>query len=107
MGQHGVGLAAVAALFLPGLPGAAVSPAALPAFAPAEDDEGIAVPILMYHGILKDSSWNACVISPAELESDLKYLRRAGYTTIGIPGPTYLLIWIAATAGSFPSTSPC
>ncbi len=46
---------------------------------------GIAVPILMYHGILKGSShWNACVISPAELESGLKHLRKAGYTTIGI-----------------------
>ena len=79
-----LGMLLVAALFLPGLPGA-VSPAALPAFAPTDGDEGIAVPILMYHGVLKDSNrWNAYVISPAELESDLKYLRQAGYTTIGI-----------------------
>ncbi len=57
-----LGLLLVAALLLPGLPGV-VSPAVLPAFAPTEGDEGVTVPILMYHGVLNDSSrWNAYVI---------------------------------------------
>ena len=45
--------------------------------------QGVEVPIVMYHSVLKDESRHGqYVISPAELESDLKYLRDHGYTTI-------------------------
>ncbi|MCI9272651.1 MAG: polysaccharide deacetylase family protein [Clostridiales bacterium] len=46
-------------------------------------DEGIEVPILMYHGILKDKKLQGkYVISPDLFESDLKYLKDHGYNTI-------------------------
>ena len=42
-----------------------------------------AVPILMYHSLLKDGAFqNRFVISPQLLESDLQYLQEHGYTTI-------------------------
>lgn len=45
--------------------------------------DSIKLPILMYHGLLKDTSMqNKFVISPARFESDLKYLKKHGYTTI-------------------------
>lgn len=45
--------------------------------------EGIRVPIIMYHGILKDENRQSTyVISPQLLESDLKYLKDNGYTSI-------------------------
>ena len=41
------------------------------------------VPILMYHGVLEDSSRQGrYVISPQLLESDLAVLRDRGYTTV-------------------------
>lgn len=41
------------------------------------------LPIIMYHHILKDKSKHGkFVISPDEFESDLKYLKKNGYTTI-------------------------
>lgn len=46
-------------------------------------DVGIKLPILMYHGIRKDSSaQNKYVISPEEFENDLKFLKENGYDTI-------------------------
>lgn len=43
----------------------------------------ITLPVLMYHGIKKDTSaQNKYVISPDEFESDLKYLKENGYKTI-------------------------
>lgn len=48
-----------------------------------EVKEGIRVPIIMYHGILKDESRQSTyVISPQLFESDLKYLKENGYTSI-------------------------
>lgn len=45
--------------------------------------EEITLPILMYHGIRKDSSaLNDYVISPEEFEADLKYLEENGYKTV-------------------------
>ena len=45
--------------------------------------QGIEVPIIMYHSVLKDENLQGkYVIAPYELESDLKYLTRHGYTTI-------------------------
>lgn len=49
----------------------------------AQPEEGVEVPILMYHGILKDKKLQGkYVISPDQFESDLKYLKDHGYTTI-------------------------
>lgn len=43
----------------------------------------IELPVIMYHGIRKDSSaQNEYVISPQEFENDLKYLKENNYTTI-------------------------
>lgn len=42
------------------------------------------LPIIMYHHILKDESRHGdFIISPDDLESDLKYIKKQGYTTIG------------------------
>lgn len=47
-------------------------------------EEGIKLPILMYHHVRKDSSaWGKFVISPQEFEEDLKFLKENGYQTIG------------------------
>lgn len=48
-----------------------------------EDKAVVELPILMYHSILKDESRaGSYVISPAELESDLAWLRDNGFETI-------------------------
>jgi peptidoglycan/xylan/chitin deacetylase (PgdA/CDA1 family) len=45
--------------------------------------EGVDLPVVMYHAVLKDEARHGqYVISPAELENDLLYLKRQGYTTI-------------------------
>ncbi|MDO4552457.1 MAG: polysaccharide deacetylase family protein, partial [Bacillota bacterium] len=59
---------------------AAAAAAAARSLAP---EDSTAVPILMYHGFLKDPSMqNQFVISPSLLESDLQYLKERGYTTV-------------------------
>lgn len=45
------------------------------------ENESIAVPIIMYHGV-KLSNPGRDVITPAEFENDLKYLKSCNYTTI-------------------------
>ncbi len=53
----------------------------------ADEDhrEGVFVPIIMYHSILKDeSAWNDYVLSPIELEKDIVYLKRNGWTPVFI-----------------------
>lgn len=46
-------------------------------------DNGIKVPIVMYHGTIpKSKDLGKFVITPAELESDIKYLKNHGYTSI-------------------------
>lgn len=46
-------------------------------------EPGTSVPILMYHSIRKDpAAWGTYVISPAQLEADLKYLQEHGYHTV-------------------------
>lgn len=56
----------------------------LPAVATGgELEDGIRVPIIMYHAILKEESRQSTyVISPQLLENDLKYLTENGYTSI-------------------------
>lgn len=45
--------------------------------------EGIEVPILMYHSVLKDTNRSGkYVITPSQMEDDLKYLSDNGYTTV-------------------------
>lgn len=45
--------------------------------------DGIELPIIMYHSVLKDESLQGkYVISPQELESDVRYLAEHGYTTV-------------------------
>lgn len=47
--------------------------------------EGYYVPVIMYHSILKDSSLQGrYVVSPSQLENDLKYLSENGYTAITV-----------------------
>lgn len=51
--------------------------------ADVHEEEDIAVPIVLYHSILeKDKINNRYCITPAELESDLEYIRDNGYSTI-------------------------
>ena len=46
-------------------------------------EEAVEVPILMYHGILKDKKLQGkYVIDPELLESDLCYLKEHGYTAV-------------------------
>lgn len=45
--------------------------------------EGVSLPILMYHSILKNpSSAGKYVISPDTFEADMKYLKENGYTSV-------------------------
>lgn len=46
-------------------------------------EEGVEIPVVMYHSVLKDESRHGkYVISPAEFENDLLYLKKHGYTTV-------------------------
>ena len=45
-------------------------------------EDGIALPIIMYHGVLKNSHLGKYVITPSEFESDMKYLSNHNYTSI-------------------------
>lgn len=49
----------------------------------AKEQEGIKVPIIMYHSILKSKN-GTFIISPESLENDFKYIKEQGYTTITI-----------------------
>lgn len=49
------------------------------------DNEGVFLPIIMYHSILKDKKLqNDYTISPSLFENDLKYLTGNGYTTVTV-----------------------
>ncbi len=51
----------------------------------AFSDEGIELPVIMYHSILKDSSRiGKYVASPSQLEGDLKYLKENGFESVTI-----------------------
>lgn len=48
-----------------------------------EAAEGICVPIIMYHNILKENPKNVrFIITNAQLEEDLSYLKKNGYSTV-------------------------
>ena len=47
------------------------------------DISGVQLPVIMYHSILKDTSRSGkYVVTPLQLDSDIKYLHSLGYTTI-------------------------
>lgn len=49
----------------------------------SEEDDGIRVPIVMYHSVLKKSKeMGKYVITPTEFESDLRYLKEHDYSSI-------------------------
>lgn len=45
-------------------------------------EDGIAVPIIMYHSILKNSHLGKYVITPEEFEEDIRYLNEHKYNSI-------------------------
>lgn len=62
---------------------AAVIFAAIYTVSAAMPKEAVQLPVVMYHSVLKDESRHGkYVISPAEFENDLLYLREHGYETI-------------------------
>lgn len=68
---------------------AAHQPQAVPAdgqgLQTTNEEEGICVPAVMYHGMLKDASKQGkYVISPETFEKDLQYLKANGYTAVGV-----------------------
>lgn len=77
-------LCAMTAIFLAGLVCVGIGLRTAPAAsAEAESTEGIALPIVMYHGLLKEEKRQGqYVISPDLFESDLQYLTKHGYTTV-------------------------
>src|SRR5574344_2139872 len=46
-----------------------------------KEERGIPVPIVMYHSVIKSKS-GKYIVHPIEFESDLKYIKENGYTTI-------------------------
>lgn len=57
--------------------------AAVAVTASAMTAEGVDIPVVMYHALLKDPARQGqYVITPAEFEADLIYLKKHGYTTI-------------------------
>lgn len=50
-------------------------------FSKAETDNSIAVPIVMYHSVLKSKSGDY-IVHPETLEKDFQYIQSKGYTTI-------------------------
>ena len=63
--------------------------------APVRAEEALRLPIVMYHHISeKPGQWNDYVISPAEFEADLRWLRDHGYETVSL---SQLLAWQEGT----------
>lgn len=51
----------------------------------AQTEESIQLPVAMYHHISTDPKWlGDYVISPEQLEEDLKYIQKCGYTTVSV-----------------------
>lgn len=60
-----------------------ISVAALAFAADTKGSDGIKTPILMYHSVLKnEGSSGKYVVSPDLFESDMRYLKENGYTTV-------------------------
>ncbi|MEG1773450.1 MAG: polysaccharide deacetylase family protein [Oscillospiraceae bacterium] len=68
----------VCALALLLLGTASAMPQAIPV-----DAKGVAVPIIMYHSVLRDPARaGAYILSPDTVEEDLRYLKQRGYTSL-------------------------
>lgn len=50
-------------------------------FSNAQTEDSVAVPIIMYHSVLKSKSGDY-IVHPETLENDLKYIQSKGYSTI-------------------------
>lgn len=48
----------------------------------ADSKEGIALPVIMYHSVLKNTGPEKYIVSVTEFENDIQYLKENGYTTI-------------------------
>lgn len=78
-------LAAAAALALGCAAGVLIRSAFAVRPASAAPSQGIPLPAVMYHGLLRDPALQGTyVIDPALLESDLAYLQEKGYTPVHI-----------------------
>lgn len=70
--------------------------AARPAVPTAAEEEGVRLPIVMYHSILRDpAKTGAYVLPPEVLASDLDYLQERGYETVTVAD---LLAYVAGEA---------
>jgi len=57
----------------------------------AAQRDAVALPVVMYHDVSRNpASWGPYVVSEAELESDLKWLKAHGYQTVSVQN---LLDW--------------
>lgn len=75
-----ISLAGILLLLIVGITGATVG-----ALNSTQKFEGTPLTIVMYHGVVKDSRHQGTyMISPALLESDMKYLKDKGYTGITV-----------------------
>lgn len=78
-------LCAIMALCLSGLICVAIGLGTAAAQTEAAEKEGITLPIIMYHSLLKEEKRQGqFVISPDQFEKDLQYLTGRGYTTVVI-----------------------
>lgn len=48
----------------------------------ADSREGIPLPVIMYHSVLKNTGPEKYIISVSEFENDMKYLKENGYTAV-------------------------
>lgn len=72
------------------------------AFAPAPETR--ALPVVMYHSLLRDPArWGDYVVSPAQLERDLAYLQEQGYVFVTMAE----VIGFVSGAGTLPKSPPC
>lgn len=74
---------AVVAVLLAVICAAVFTLSAIKPSAEQSEKQGIFVPIIMYHSILKDEAMRGeFVVSPAQVERDIQYLKENGYTAV-------------------------
>ena len=81
--QNAVLCAVVAVLVVIGIADTLATRRAMTAAAVPADVDSVFVPIVMYHGVLDDTSRQGqYIITPTQLEEDLKIIKERGYTTV-------------------------
>ena len=81
--QNAVLCAVVAVLVVIGIADTLATRRAMTAAAVPADLDSVFVPIVMYHGVLDDTSRQGqYIITPTQLEEDLKIIKERGYTTV-------------------------